>query len=440
MSPNKMALLDGEIILYFNNGGEVYYCRFNNQSGKTRYIRKSLKTKSYELAIIRARDHYMRHIALVKEGIDPIAIDWDKAVKVYLPRIDNLNVKSLFIKMNKTYFAPYFKRFASVRAVTSEDLTGYFKWRVRYWQNNKRDGLAYYKKVPAPETLIKDRRFINLIFNFLFNEKRIHTKPSMPTMAKIRAIVRDAGGKQSETSARRPALSIKQYMGWRHHIESKIFKIKNWAPSVQKVNNIRLLLWIRILGATGIRPQELKKIRFKDISYRINNVTSNEILVIRISGAIAKTKKFRICPSVEENDGLRALLVLWKEINNQVFGYQMSGEDLIFPKKRFRTDPVDFWQEPISMIAAVNKSLKEIELYVTEDVEGNRTTLSSYSLRSMYITESIKSGVPPHLIAKACGTSTDMISRHYDGSDAIDFVDYLLDRKPTSTSWKKPKQ
>ena len=442
MSANKMKLLDGEVVLYHHQGGEQYYVRFKNEYGDTRYVKKSLKTKSYEVAVERARKLYLNHIALAGEGINPKSLSWDDAVALYLPRFDKTTATKLFIQMNKTYFAPYFSKFKSVKDIKSQDIEHYFKWRCDYWKTNKKKQFGFYAETPSPETLVKDRRFINLIFRLLNEENRLINKPLVPRMERIRSIHKNAGGSQSQVKNRRPAMSPTKYFDWQQHLRSKIAKLNKWKPSVQKLNNLRLLLWITIIGNTGIRPQELKLLRFGDIM-RLQGIGADgrpqTIIVLKIRSAIAKTNRYRQAPSVE-NDALWQYLDWWKELNKEVLGIVMTEETLVFPKKRYRNDKAEYLNLPICMIYAVKSSLKELGFYQEQNNDGNVVTLSSYSLRSMYITERVKEGVPPNIIAKACGTSTDMIAKHYDGSEATDFLHYLMKKtSPTNAKWHEVK-
>ena len=77
-----------------------------------------------------------------------------------------------------------------------------------------------------------------------------------------------------------------------------------------------------MIGNTGIRPQELKLLRFGDIK-RLARETMQEgkqqtIIVLKIRSAIAKTNKYREAPSVE-HDGLWLYLDWWIELNTRRF-------------------------------------------------------------------------------------------------------------------------
>ena len=163
------------------------------------------------------------------------------------------------------------------------------------------------------------------------------------------------------------------------------------------------------------------------------------ILVVEVRPEISKTKKWRKAPSVVSHNALKENLEWWVDLHSDVFGHEMQPNGLVFPKKRNRTDPESYWGEPVDMAASVKRSLRNLGLYEQEGRGGRRVTLSSYSLRGMWITERIKEGIAPVIIAKAAGTSVEMIERFYDGSDATDFLEFLIQdtkRRDQGVVWR----
>lgn len=456
MMANTGTLFSGEVTLYFHNGGTVYYCRFKSREDSSRYIKKSLKTRDYTEAVSRAKRMYLKHIALVDAGFDPTELNWEQAVEVYAGRMDEGHPKSFLIQCNKTYFAKFFTtdRFKTLRDINSRDIDQYFKWRSEFWKHQsnaqKQDSLIFYAEVPSPATLEKERRFIGLIFKGLFRDRRINRMPDMPTARRLRQIVADRGGVVVESQNRRPRFEPYEYAKIKAHLHERVKATDGWKPSVQLLSAKRLILWCELIARTGIRPQELRKVEFRD--FRDVSVTihkkpgkyegvvikdDDEFAVddwsgfirgqIRVRRNVAKTKKPRWASDIEEG-GFRGMLSEWKALNEEVLGYKMNDDDLVFPSKRWRSDPDAKWKTPIDMSTAVKKMLRSVGLYEVIDEDGNILSRSSYSLRAMFITQQIKRNIPTRFIAENCGTSEKMINQFYDGSDGANFFESLNSR------------
>ena len=438
---NQGTLFSGEVTLYFHDGGDRYYCRFKDRSGKSAYIKKSLRTRDYTEAVARAKDLYLKHVALVDAGFDPRDMTWDQAVDACVRKMDDGQPKDYLIQMNKAYFSKFFTRYESVRDIKSEGIMDYFRWRVDFWEKKGITPHSYPNKAPvaSPATMRKERGFIRLVFSGLFNQRKINRMPEMPSMDRLRRLAQSKGRFDVETQRRRPSFSPADYAKIQRHLFVKQAKTDNWEASVQRLGVIRLRLWCEIIRRTGIRPQELRLIRFADVRHEICEPEPDEngkmpngsgfvISKIRISAAVAKTGKARFTSDIKIG-GLKKELQDWKDINEAVFGYRLKSSDLIFPKKRVRTDPDSKWNEPFDFGWAFQRMLRECNLYEVEDEDGNIVTRSSYSLRAMFIERRIKEGVPVRFIAEACGTSQQMIDRYYDGSNGINFFDHLRKRQ-----------
>lgn len=437
---NQGKLFSGEVTLYFHQGGTVYYCRFKDRSGKTPYIKKSLRTKDYAEAVTRAKEAYLKHLALIDAGFDPRELNWDQAVKLCVSKMEQGQPKDYLIRVNNTYFSKFFStRFESLRNISSDDVMDYFRWRVDYWTRTpKPKATMNCVPVASPETMAKERRFIGLIFKTLFNARKINRMPEMPSRERLVSLAKSKGRHDAVSQNRRPAFSPNDYSKIQHHLSQKLKQMEGWQKSVQKLSIKRMILWCEFIARTGIRPQELKLIKFGDVEHiaiepnptkdgELPNYKGFIMSRVHIRASIAKTGRSRFASDIKLG-GLKSMLDEWRQLNEDILGYRLKDEDFIFPKKRVRTDSDEKWKQPFSMVFAVQRMLQRIGLWEVLDHNGNTVRRTSYSLRAMFIEQRIREKVPTRFIAETCGTSQEMIDRYYDGSDGRNFFEHC---------WKK---
>jgi integrase len=173
---------------------------------------------------------------------------------------------------------------------------------------------------------------------------------------------------------------------------------------------------IELTVGTGIRPQEAKLLRFSDFQ-----LVGTE-LTINIREEVGK-KRFERGENrnarlvVPRNDaGLIAALASFRDEWLFRHNRQPKPSDLLFQSARFGKK-----NEPQSLHQTFCFALRTLGFETVVESESNTNQiLSLYTLRSLYITELRDAGVADRLIAKNAGTSTAMISAHYDAFDIRD--------------------
>lgn len=138
---------------------------------------------------------------------------------------------------------------------------------------------------------------------------------------------------------------------------------------------------VLFLANTGLRPDEAKRLEYRDVSVIYDDASDETILLIEVRG-------------------------------KRGVGYCKSTSQAVRPFERLKarnrpklTDRVF----PTDQSGLFNAVLNELDLKI--DREGNRRTL--YSLRHSYICFRLMEGADVYQIAKNCRTSVDMIERHY---------------------------
>lgn len=176
-----------------------------------------------------------------------------------------------------------------------------------------------------------------------------------------------------------------------------------WRPSAET-----LFDYIIFMANTGLRPDEILRLQYRDVSVVVDDATNERILVIEVRGK----RGTGYCKSMPA-----AVYPFWrlkKRANAQ-------PTDLLFP--RF---PRQLW----------GQILKEESL--EQDREGNRR--SPYSLRHTYISMRLMQGADIYQIAKNCRTSVEMIEKHYAShlKNTLDASAINVRKQPPKTRASEP--
>nr|WP_233345977.1 phage integrase SAM-like domain-containing protein [Oceanicaulis alexandrii] len=148
--------------------------------------------------------------------------------------------------------------------------------------------------------------------------------------------------------------------------------------------------YVLLMANTGLRPDEIKRLEYRDVEVVEDEATDETILLISVRGK----RGVGYCKSMPGAVRPFERLV---ERNNP------EPDDLLFPK---------------SHAELLNRILEEEGLKF--DREGQRRT--AYSLRHTYICMRLSEGADIYQIAKNCRTSVEMIQKYYAAhiADSID--------------------
>lgn len=144
--------------------------------------------------------------------------------------------------------------------------------------------------------------------------------------------------------------------------------------------------YVLFMGNTGLRPDEAKRLQFRDVRVVKDRDSGETILEIQVRGK----RGTGYCKST--TGAVRPFRRLHARLRNEA---KPQPNDLIFPGKTHRD--------------LINTILDELDLKF--DREGNRRT--AYSLRHTYICIRLMEGADIYQIAKNCRTSVEMIEKFY---------------------------
>ncbi len=151
---------------------------------------------------------------------------------------------------------------------------------------------------------------------------------------------------------------------------------KPWCSHAKQLHDM-----ILFMANTGLRPDEVKRLEYRDVVVVYDESIKETILEIVVRG-------------------------------KRGTGYCKSMAGAVLPFKRLRERNVPNAKDlifPADHKKAFNRLLAENDLKF--DREGNRRTL--YSLRHSYISFRLLEGADIYQIAKNCRTSVEMIEKHY---------------------------
>ena len=166
--------------------------------------------------------------------------------------------------------------------------------------------------------------------------------------------------------------------------------------------HFRLLLYVLLLSMTGMRVTEAKNLRFSDFS-NYEHGGSREIKIL-VGG---KNKQRLITPL----DGFEKLLGHWKshhKRNAEVFGWTFTDDIYVLTN--------EYGQRINSHASALDSHLADCGLLYDEF--GRKRSAGSF--RSQYITNALlNSELTPIQIAVNCGTSVEVIDKHYNRLQSV---------------------
>lgn len=149
-----------------------------------------------------------------------------------------------------------------------------------------------------------------------------------------------------------------------------------WKKECEKLHD-----YVLFMANTGLRPDEAKRLQYRDVAIVTDEATGERILEIEVRG-------------------------------KRGVGYCKSMPGAVMPFKRLRArsqgKPTDLIFGNIQR-ELLNSILEELDLKTDRD--GNRRT--AYSLRHTYICMRLMEGADVYQIAKNCRTSVEMIEKFY---------------------------
>ena len=324
-----------------------------------------------------------------------------------------------------SYWSKYFGE-TDLYSVKDDDIQKYFVWRTRYWENH--DGKHLIGGRPRKDnktrstTLMKERSYLKYFFRRAFERKMIALMPAFPkdfhgfdnvvTLTQKTRRGRFSRGKSGDYEKVRAAFSkisknlnkeVENHPVWQYRHRQKRYDYANvWA-------------YLLLIANTGLRPQEATRLQWRDIETKPFGLWTDEdgteYTYINIREEVSKVKNQRDVLSRDFRDTYDRMM-MWKKEWVRYWQREPEPNDLIFPHTA-RTKTLTPERKPRQMVNLVKGFHKRVGVY-EQTVDGERTPRTAYSYRAHFISERIANFLNIYNIARLCGTSVEMITKHYD--------------------------
>ncbi len=414
--------------IYQRAGSANWYVRFSIKGHGQ--LRRSLETNNQAFAEKLAYALWRDTKAKADKGLDikprlfkDVAEQYiEHLAKQYNSGDKNKHVITLEPATIRRYFLPQLGEMP-IGGIGVGDITAYMEWRKAYWVTGpgakidtiiyRRGGRIVKRPVPSirqpatPSRLKRESVMLRQIFKQAIRWGYI-TESQVPFIENVKA-----------ADNPRPSFSAKEFkklhvLALKRIYEEGISKhIKN--------ERITVFAYINLAAYSGMRPTELKNLRWGDI----NNYTppfdelspeprtNNEISFAARGKGLNRT----FIPHPHATISIDFLYKLWMEL---------------FGKEPGKDDPVFFTQtgEPLGSII---KSLQTLLRLTDLETNQNGARRTTYSFRHFYISQMLVNDVSIYTVAKNAGTSPDMVNRFYADVDIKKSSDELRKKWSKST-------
>lgn len=383
-------IVDDCLTIKLTNQSEYYQCYFSIAGEK---IRKSTGFKNKDHAADFAINLYNKINYEISNDLYNKSTSFKKLTERYLKTIETDKKYKFHKETTKRHFLHFFSRFDKISKIELSDLDDYLICRRSKVNGNVQNS-----------TLNKENAVFNGMMKYALKHKLIDEQIKFE--------------KQKEELNPRPPFTENQYTVLIKTAKKRIkefTKLKGQAKGLHSSKlNSRLLALdiIEILANTGLRPCELKTVKWKDVditnkTIKLNNagkVKSNRLLYVRTKAgllALERLKQRRL-------NYLQAKCLKNNDIEQEYIQSNVQGIKIL----------------------SVKKAIKGVINDCDFQYEDNELKHSMYSLRHTYANFAItgKKGkrVGITALSRQMGTEIQMIEKHYGHDSTEDYAHMLI--------------
>ncbi len=358
---SKHTIMGGKVHVYKRENSDYWQCS-TYLLGRNRRV--STKEESLALAKEFAEDWYISLRGMGRSGEIHGEKTFKQAAQQYEREYEVItggNRSPLYVKGNKTrlrnHLIPFFGSLA-LSEVTAGKVQDY---RMHRLQNSDAE------KRPAPSTMHQEIVALRQVLKTAIRHGWLKHLPdlSMPY-------------KKAEKISHRAWFSPKEY---KQLYEATRRRARAAKGTRHEWNTAQLHDFVLFMANTGLRPDEVKRIQYRDVTVVHDDDSDETILEIEVRGkrgvgyCKSTTGAVRPFQRLVERNSPESSDLLFKVTHRDQLNRILDEEDLKF------------------------------------DREGNRRT--AYSLRHTYICLRLMEGADIYQIAKNCRTSVEMIEKYY---------------------------
>ena len=387
----KIPILGGKCHIYRNSrSGEIWQFQQWIKAEK-KYIRLSLKTTDREIATDKAEKKFAETLGRIHSGEKIFSITAKELVAQYLKHLEERvtlgSIRATFPKIVKSYLRHYLLFVEKVFVGKEKKIQSIPAEEFRKYANYRRN------QTPRPGFLtVKDsQNAIGAMYRWAMEEQLI-TQKSFPKFAEFRV---------PKTEGKRQGMEIDDYN--KIVAVSKLWD-KKGINDRDKYERKNLHNFIIIQSWYGFRTGELLGLLWRDVKLRNDGKAE-----VTIREETTKRDKARMC--MGRGDIFKRIQSYSKYTSptNHVFSSFMSGQE---------------WKDGLFYAR-----WRELVGEVTQKYPTFDASKSLYDLRHFYISSHLHAGDSPWLIAKYCGTSAEMIGKHYDNVTDLQVSKKILSKQ-----------
>ena len=393
MTLKKKTFSEEEILIYdeavINKRGDIWQFRYWLEKER-RYVRLSLKTKNVDVAIEKAKKHFVKIKSETDSGRTYYSKTTKDGVLLYLEyrkgHIESRTTKSIVkgrygtIRAHLDHWLDFIERDTKLKELDRDSCAEYAKTREN----------PSATKTTALSTIAGEQSTINSMMKWLYKKGEVYIDGFDFETISIR--------NTPEEKVRRSSFTDEEVMDFRLAIPKYIEEAKKDMTDLE--NRARVLSGYYLLIATicGLRTGEQKQLKWKDITFQNETIKGEAIDFVKISvrKETSKVRKSRIVKirDMEYFDDLFKLTTPTHTVKpyaeNFVFSY--NGINVVSQR-------------------AVTHHFKKI--LEAAEIEVGKRKLVPYSFRHYFITNRIKAGLSYKDVADMCGTSRGQIEKTY---------------------------
>ena len=370
-------VFEGKISLYLRKDNPVWQCAFTLNG---RHIRKTTKCEKFEEAKEAAIELYLTARVHAKEGLPTVTKTFSSVAaqaKHSLQKALDAGVGKVsyrdYIGVIDNYLIPFFSK-RHIDKIDYVALQEYSQWRREKVGNN-----------PAHSTINIHNTALNRVFDAALERDYI-TKSQIPELKN-----------DGEKAVRRPTFSPGEY-------RDLIRYMRKWIKSGRKglITQKREIIrdYAYFVSNTGVRPgTETVGLKWKHIHFE--TVDGIEYILVNVNGKTGPRE-------LTARQGITRYLM--RLLHRQTQFKDLALEEVINKRLDAFVFALPDGKEVKNLVRPFGKMLEAAKLKIDPRTGDERTL---YSLRHFYITRALMRGTSHEFIAKQCGTSSAMITKHY---------------------------
>jgi len=354
-------ILDGKVNLYRRGKSQIWQCStyLEGKNHRTSTKQKML-TRAQEVAetwFLDLKHRQIRGEAVSGRSFAQAAARFMREYEVMTGGTRNRDHVRGHVSRLNNHLLPFFGKKALVDVTSGV---------VQDYRLHRMEGNGGFKP-PSPSTMHKEIVTLRMVLKTAIRQNWLAALPDL-----------SAPYRSSAKVAHRAWFSPDEYKtlytATRENVKAS--QMKPWRHQAEQLHDMVLFM-----ANTGVRPDEVRRIEYRDVTIVDDEHSGDTILEIVVRGK----RGVGYCKSMP------GAVMPFKRLRDR---NEPKPNDLLFPvdhKKQF------------------NRMLAETGLKF--DREGNRRTL--YSLRHSYISFRLLEGADIYQIARNCRTSVEMIEKHY---------------------------